>query len=92
MTIVNASWYVRRKVIHNDLKIDSVLNFMKIISKRVFEKLSQISNELLELPPCNPAIPSSRKRPRSMLNCTFENFPKIQRHRDVSTVEENLDP
>ncbi|GBM09562.1 hypothetical protein AVEN_29417-1 [Araneus ventricosus] len=47
MRIVDAPWYVRRKVIRNDLKIDPVLHFIKIISKRFFEKLPQILNELL---------------------------------------------
>ncbi|GBO20276.1 RNA-directed DNA polymerase from mobile element jockey [Araneus ventricosus] len=37
--IVNAPWYVKRKLIHQDLKIDPVLDFMKIISKKFFEKL-----------------------------------------------------
>ncbi|GBM33274.1 hypothetical protein AVEN_101615-1 [Araneus ventricosus] len=92
MRIVDAPWYVRRKVIHNDLKTDTVLDFMKIISKKLFEKLPQISNELLQLPPYDSAVPSSRKRPRTMLNCPFENFPTIKSHRDVSTVDENLDP
>ncbi|GBN77488.1 hypothetical protein AVEN_190848-1 [Araneus ventricosus] len=86
--IVNAPWYVRRKLIHQDIKIDPVLDFMKIIS----EKLPQIPKALLQLPPYDPAIPSSRKRPRSMLDCTYENFPTIKRRRDVITIAESLDP
>ncbi|GBL78156.1 RNA-directed DNA polymerase from mobile element jockey [Araneus ventricosus] len=61
--IVNAPWYVRRKLIHQDLKIHPVLDFIKIISKKFFEKLPQIPNVLLQLPPYEPAVPSSRKRP-----------------------------
>ncbi|GBN20686.1 hypothetical protein AVEN_208263-1 [Araneus ventricosus] len=79
--IVDAPWYVRRKLIHNDLKIDPVLDFMKIISKKFFEKLPQIPNVLLQLPPYDPAVPSSRKRPRAMLDYIYENFPTIKRRR-----------
>ncbi|GBN36014.1 RNA-directed DNA polymerase from mobile element jockey, partial [Araneus ventricosus] len=90
--IVDAPWYVRRKLIHQDLKIDPVLDFMKIISKKFFEKLQQIPNALLQLPPYDSAVPSSRKRPRAMLDYTYENFPSIKRRRDVSTIAESLDP
>ncbi|GBL92462.1 hypothetical protein AVEN_174737-1 [Araneus ventricosus] len=90
--IVNAPWYVRRKLIHQDLKIHPVLDFMKIISKKFFEKLPQIPNVLLLLPPYDPAVPSSRKRPRAMLDYTYENFPTVKRRRDVSTIAESLDP
>ncbi|GBN91026.1 hypothetical protein AVEN_195500-1 [Araneus ventricosus] len=90
--IVNALWYVRHKLIHQDLKIDPVLDFMKIISKNFFEELPQIPNALLQPPPYDPAIPSSRKRPRAMLDYTYENFPTIKRRRDVSTIAESLDP
>ncbi|GBM44666.1 hypothetical protein AVEN_214195-1 [Araneus ventricosus] len=86
---VYAPWYVRRKLIHQDLKIDPVLDFMKIISKKLFEKLPQIPKVLLQLP---PVVPSSRKRPRAMLDYTNENIPTIKRRRDVCTVGENLDP
>ncbi|GBM76345.1 hypothetical protein AVEN_5905-1 [Araneus ventricosus] len=43
--------------------------------KMSFEKFPQIRNELLQLPVCVPAFPSSRKRLRTMLNCIFENIP-----------------
>ncbi|GBO06241.1 hypothetical protein AVEN_241797-1 [Araneus ventricosus] len=89
--MVDAPWYVRRKLIHQDLKIDPVLDFMKIISKNFFEKLHQIPNALLQLPPYDPAVPSSRKRPRTILDYTYENFPSIKRRRDVSTIAESLD-
>ncbi|GBL79275.1 hypothetical protein AVEN_92491-1 [Araneus ventricosus] len=84
--IADAPWYVRRKLIHKYLKIDPVLDFMKIISKKFFETV------LLQLPPYDPAVPSSRKRPRAMLDYTYENFPTIKRRWDVSTVYANLDP
>ncbi|GBO12375.1 hypothetical protein AVEN_61868-1 [Araneus ventricosus] len=63
-------------------------DFMKIISKEVFEKLPQIPNQLMHLPPYDSAVPSSRKRPRAMLDCTYENFPPIKRRRDVSAVDD----
>ncbi|GBN21291.1 hypothetical protein AVEN_4154-1 [Araneus ventricosus] len=65
---------------------------MKITSKKFFEKLPQIPNELLQLPPYDPAVPSSRKKPRVMLDYTYENFPTIKRRRDVNTVDTNLEP
>ncbi|GBO14550.1 hypothetical protein AVEN_14325-1 [Araneus ventricosus] len=77
---------VRRRDIHNDLKIDPILDFMKIISKN-----SQILNELMQLPPYDSAVQSFRKRPRTMLNCSFESIPTIKRRRDMSTADENLD-
>ncbi|GBM78551.1 hypothetical protein AVEN_211849-1 [Araneus ventricosus] len=77
----------QRKVIHNDLKTDLVLNYMKTISKTVFEKLPHICNELHQLPPYDPTAESPRKRPRTVLDCTFENAPKVKRRQDISTLD-----
>ncbi|GBL93978.1 hypothetical protein AVEN_76699-1 [Araneus ventricosus] len=90
--IVNAPWYVSRKLIHQDLEIDPALDFMKIISKKFFEKLPQIPNALLQLLPYDSAVPISRKRPRAMLDYTYESFPSIKRRRDVNTMAESPDP
>ncbi|GBN96441.1 hypothetical protein AVEN_121705-1 [Araneus ventricosus] len=67
-------------------------DFMKITSKKFFEKLPQIPNVLLQLPPYDPVVPSSRKRPRTMLDYTYETFPTVKRRRDSSTIDANLDP
>ncbi|GBM82282.1 hypothetical protein AVEN_44369-1 [Araneus ventricosus] len=61
MHVVNAPWYIRRKDIHDDLKIDPISEFIKKTSLRFFDKLPQIRNELLLKPTYDPAIPSSRK-------------------------------
>ncbi|GBO42915.1 hypothetical protein AVEN_136175-1 [Araneus ventricosus] len=92
LTSGNHYFQIQSATVHNDLKIDPVLNFTKITSKKFFEKLPQIPNELLHLPPHDPAIPNSRKRPREMLDYTYENFPSVKIRRHVSTVDENLDP
>ncbi|GBO12837.1 hypothetical protein AVEN_140526-1 [Araneus ventricosus] len=75
MHIVNASWYVRRKVIHDDLKIEPISEFIKKTSTRFFNKIPQIRNELLQTPVYDPALPSSRKRPRTAMDAVFVNFP-----------------
>ncbi|GBM11975.1 hypothetical protein AVEN_209659-1 [Araneus ventricosus] len=50
MHVVNAPWYARRKVIHGDLKIDPISEFIKKTCIRVFDKLPEIRNELLQRP------------------------------------------
>ncbi|CAL1267288.1 unnamed protein product [Larinioides sclopetarius] len=86
MQITNSPWYVRRKLIHKDLKIKPVLDFMTINSKRFYDKIPQIPNELLKIKPYNPSAPSSRKRPRAVLDYTYSSFPSLKRRRDISTV------
>ncbi|GBN86072.1 hypothetical protein AVEN_202750-1 [Araneus ventricosus] len=39
MHVINAPWYVRRKVIHDDLTIDPISEFIKKTSIRFFDKL-----------------------------------------------------
>ncbi|GBN11514.1 hypothetical protein AVEN_194009-1 [Araneus ventricosus] len=57
MHIVNAPWYVRRKVIHDDLKIEPISEFIKKTSTRFFNKIPQIGNELLQTQAYDPAPP-----------------------------------
>ncbi|GBN55988.1 RNA-directed DNA polymerase from mobile element jockey [Araneus ventricosus] len=85
MHIVNAPWYVRRKVIHDDLKIEPISEFIKKTSTRFFNKIPQISNELLQTPAYDPALPSSRKRPRTAMDAVFVNFPQVKRLRTSPT-------
>ncbi|GBL67012.1 hypothetical protein AVEN_109443-1 [Araneus ventricosus] len=77
MHVVNAPWYVRRKVIHDDLKIDPISDEFPI------------RNELLQRPTYDPANPSSRKRPRTAMNVIFDNFPAVKRRR-IDTTPTNL--
>ncbi|GBM16645.1 RNA-directed DNA polymerase from mobile element jockey [Araneus ventricosus] len=81
MHIVNAPWYVRRKAIHDDLKIEPISEFIKKTSTRFFNKIPQIRNELLQTPVYDPALPSSRKRPRTAMDAVFVNFPQVKRLR-----------
>ncbi|GBM31564.1 putative RNA-directed DNA polymerase from transposon BS [Araneus ventricosus] len=53
--IVNAPWYVRRKLIHQDLKIDLVLDFMKIISKKFFKKITPDSQRIVATSTLRPS-------------------------------------
>ncbi|GBN97725.1 hypothetical protein AVEN_123708-1 [Araneus ventricosus] len=54
MHVVNAPWYVRRKVIHDDLKIDPISDFIKKSSSKFFNKTPQIRNEF-DLPTILPS-------------------------------------
>ncbi|GBM54580.1 hypothetical protein AVEN_238586-1 [Araneus ventricosus] len=89
MHVVNAPWYVRRKVIHDDLKIDPISDFIKKSSSKFFNKIPQIRNELLQRPAYDPAIPSSRKHPTTAMNIIFVNFPIVKRRR-IDTTPTNL--
>ncbi|GBN62975.1 hypothetical protein AVEN_264441-1 [Araneus ventricosus] len=66
--------------------------FQKNELMRIVDAPIDSQRTVAKLPPYDPAVPSSRKRPRLILNCSFENLPTIKRRRDVSAVDENLDP
>ncbi|GFW66370.1 RNA-directed DNA polymerase from mobile element jockey [Trichonephila clavipes] len=64
--IVNAPWFVRNEVIYRDLKIKPFLPHIKNLSKRFFDKLPSVPNELIRNQPAyDPAVPSSQKTPQS---------------------------
>ncbi|GBO46796.1 hypothetical protein AVEN_32483-1 [Araneus ventricosus] len=42
--IFNALWCIRNSVIHNDLKIQTVDDFIKDLSRNIFEKLVNYTN------------------------------------------------
>ncbi|GBM84683.1 hypothetical protein AVEN_49836-1 [Araneus ventricosus] len=88
MHVVNVPWYVRHKVIHDDLKIDPISDIIKKSSK-FFNKIPQNRKDLLQRPAYDPAIPSSRKRPRTAMNVIFDNFPTVKRRR-INTTPTNL--
>ncbi|GFU96931.1 probable RNA-directed DNA polymerase from transposon X-element [Trichonephila clavipes] len=80
--IVNAPWFVRNEVIYRDLKIKPFLPHIKDLSKRFFDKLPNVPNELISNQPAyDPAVPSSQKRPRALLDHEFINFPQPKRLR-----------
>ncbi|GFX42373.1 RNA-directed DNA polymerase from mobile element jockey [Trichonephila clavipes] len=80
--LVNAPWFVRNEVIYRDLKIKPFLPHIKDLSKRFFDKLPSVPNELLTNQPAyDPAEPSSQKRPRALLEHEFINFPQAKRLR-----------
>ncbi|GFU52005.1 RNA-directed DNA polymerase from mobile element jockey [Trichonephila clavipes] len=80
--IVNAPWFVRNEVIYRDLKIKPFLPHIKDLSKRFFDKLPNVPNELISnQPEYDPAVPSSQKRPRALLDHEFINFPQAKRLR-----------
>ncbi|GFU82811.1 RNA-directed DNA polymerase from mobile element jockey [Trichonephila clavipes] len=74
--IVNAPWFIRNEVIYRDLKIKPFLPHIKDLSKRFFDKLPNVPNELISNQPASdPAVPSSQKHPRALLDHDFINFP-----------------
>ncbi|GFS97213.1 RNA-directed DNA polymerase from mobile element jockey [Trichonephila clavipes] len=78
--IVNAPWFARNEVIYRDLKIKPFLPHIKDLSKRFFDKLPSVPNELISNQPAyDPAVPSSQKRPRARLDHEFINFPPSQK-------------
>ncbi|GFT45710.1 RNA-directed DNA polymerase from mobile element jockey [Trichonephila clavipes] len=80
--IVNAPWFVRNEVIYRDLKIKPFLPHIKDLSKRFFDKLPSVPNELISNQPAyDPAMPSSQKHPRALLDHEFINFPQAKRLR-----------
>ncbi|GFX61174.1 RNA-directed DNA polymerase from mobile element jockey [Trichonephila clavipes] len=81
--IVNAPWFVRNEVIYRDLKIKPFLPHIRNqLSKRFFDKLPSVPNELIRNQPAyDPAVPSSQKRPRALLEHDFINFPQAKRLR-----------
>ncbi|GFU96668.1 RNA-directed DNA polymerase from mobile element jockey [Trichonephila clavipes] len=80
--LVNAPWFIRNEVIYRDLKIKPFLPHIKDLSKRFFDKLPFVPNELITNQPAyDPAEPSSQKRPRALLEHEFINFPQAKRLR-----------
>ncbi|GFV12123.1 RNA-directed DNA polymerase from mobile element jockey [Trichonephila clavipes] len=67
--LTNAPWFVRNEILHKDLKIDPILDFIKNQSKTFFGRLPQIPNQSIRVIPAYAnSIPSSAKRPRAALH------------------------
>ncbi|GFX02993.1 RNA-directed DNA polymerase from mobile element jockey [Trichonephila clavipes] len=78
----NAPWFVRNEVLHKDLNVPPLLEFIKKQSENFFNRLPQISNESIrEIPAYDNFIPSSSKRPRAVLNHSYQHFPALKRIR-----------
>ncbi|GFW97269.1 RNA-directed DNA polymerase from mobile element jockey [Trichonephila clavipes] len=78
----NTPWFVRNEVLHKDLNVPPLLDFIKKQSQNLFNRLPQISNESnREIPAYDNSIPSSSKRPRSVLNHSYQHFPALKRMR-----------
>ncbi|GFU21233.1 RNA-directed DNA polymerase from mobile element jockey [Trichonephila clavipes] len=78
----NAPWFVRNEVLHKDLNFPPLLDFIKKQSENFFDRLPQISNESIrEIPAYDNSIPSSSKRPRAVLNHSYQHFPGLKRMR-----------
>ncbi|GFU96133.1 RNA-directed DNA polymerase from mobile element jockey [Trichonephila clavipes] len=78
----NAPWFVRNEVLHKDLNVPPLLDFIKKQSENFFDRLLQISNESIrEIPAYDNSIPSSSKRPRAVLNHSYQDFPALKRMR-----------
>ncbi|GFT80787.1 RNA-directed DNA polymerase from mobile element jockey [Trichonephila clavipes] len=66
--IVNAPWFVRNEVIYRDLKVKPFLPYIKDLSKKFFDNLPNVPNELISNQPAyDPAVPSSQKLTRALL-------------------------
>ncbi|GFW24850.1 RNA-directed DNA polymerase from mobile element jockey [Trichonephila clavipes] len=80
--ITNAPWFVRNEILHKDLKIDPILDFIKNQSKKFSDRLLQIPNQSIRvIPAYDNSIPSSAKRPRAALHHIYQHFPVLKRLR-----------
>ncbi|GFX62210.1 RNA-directed DNA polymerase from mobile element jockey [Trichonephila clavipes] len=67
--IVNAPWFVRNEVIYCDLKVKPLLPYIKNLSKRFFDKLPNITNELIRNQSAyDPAVSSLQKCHRGLFD------------------------
>ncbi|GFV65638.1 putative RNA-directed DNA polymerase from transposon BS [Trichonephila clavipes] len=78
----NAPWFVKNEVLHKNLNVPPLLDFIKKLSENFFDRLLQISNESIrEISAYHNSIPSSSKRPRAVLNHSYQHFPALKRMR-----------
>ncbi|GFY13453.1 putative RNA-directed DNA polymerase from transposon X-element [Trichonephila clavipes] len=73
---------IRNEILHKDLKIDPILNYIKNQSKKFFDRLPQIPNQSIRvIPAYDNSVPSSAKRPRAALHHIYHHFPVLKRLR-----------
>ncbi|GFU28496.1 RNA-directed DNA polymerase from mobile element jockey [Trichonephila clavipes] len=78
--ITNAPWFVRNEILHKDLKIDPIFDFIKNQSKTFFDRLPQIPNQSIRvIPAYDISDPSSAKR--AALPHIDQHFPVLKRLR-----------
>ncbi|GFT15531.1 RNA-directed DNA polymerase from mobile element jockey [Trichonephila clavipes] len=77
--LTNAPWFVRNEILHKDLKMDPILDFIKNQSKKFFDRLPQIPNLSIRVIPAYDN--SSAKRPRAALHHIHQHFPVLKRLR-----------
>ncbi|GFW94434.1 RNA-directed DNA polymerase from mobile element jockey [Trichonephila clavipes] len=79
---LNAPWFVRNEVLHKDLNVPPLLDLIKKQSVNFFNRSPQISNgSIREIPAYDNSIASSSKRPRIVLNHSYQHFPALKRIR-----------
>ncbi|GFU30577.1 probable RNA-directed DNA polymerase from transposon BS [Trichonephila clavipes] len=80
--ITNAPWFVRSEILHKDLKIYPILDFIQNQSKKFFDRLPQTPNQSIRvIPAYDNSVPSSAKRPRAALHHIYLHFPVLKRLR-----------
>ncbi|GFU78383.1 RNA-directed DNA polymerase from mobile element jockey [Trichonephila clavipes] len=78
----NAPWFIENEVLHKDLNVPLLLDFIKKQSENFFNRLPHISNESIRgIPAYDNSIPSSSKRPRAVLNHSYQYSPALKRMR-----------
>ncbi|GFU09285.1 RNA-directed DNA polymerase from mobile element jockey [Trichonephila clavipes] len=78
----NAPWFVRNEVLHKDVNVPPLIDFIKKQSENFFDRLPPISNESIqETSAYDNSIPSSSKRPRAVFNHSYQHFPALKRMR-----------
>ncbi|GFS48082.1 RNA-directed DNA polymerase from mobile element jockey [Trichonephila clavipes] len=72
----------RNEILHKDLKIDPILDFIENPSKTFFDRLPQFPNQSIRvIPAYDNSVPSSAKRPRAALHHIDQHFPVLKRLR-----------
>ncbi|GFV16043.1 probable RNA-directed DNA polymerase from transposon BS [Trichonephila clavipes] len=80
--ITNTPWFVRKEILHKDLKIYPILDFIQNQSKKFFDRLPQTPNQSIRvIPAYDNSVPSSAKRPRAALHHIYQHFPVLKRLR-----------
>ncbi|GFX73253.1 RNA-directed DNA polymerase from mobile element jockey [Trichonephila clavipes] len=81
--IVNAPWFVHNEVIYRDLKIKPFLPHIKDLSKRFFDKLPSVPNELIRNQPVHTTPKCHRLKSAQSASCEHEfiNFLQAKRLR-----------
>ncbi|GFW46648.1 RNA-directed DNA polymerase from mobile element jockey [Trichonephila clavipes] len=78
----NAPWFVRNEVLHKDLNVPPLLDFIKNNQKISSTGYHRFQMNLSgKSRPYDNSIPSSSKRLRAVLNHSYQHFPALKRIR-----------